>query len=241
VVFAASFVDWLSAVATAAAVVIALFVALFVPRWHEKQREPKIDLQPDPRGRQSSSSWSTADLLRLRIHNAPGRRTAEQVEVFASVVSRSPGDGDLWVRVHLEDKALNFDEPGGVPPGRSTTSVPSGFSRPVSFVLIGPPTSISERYGVEVKPDAVGELPDWVAVPALYPAVRESATWFTRGKPLEVTLVVTGANFDAVTFRGEFEMSEEVDDRGEPSVLSGWTELPTERREATTSEAGPFR
>ena len=98
--------------------------------------------------------------MRLRVHNAPGKRTAEQVEVFASLATRSTGDDSFW---------------------------------------------------------------------------------FPIGRRVEVTLVITGANFDAVTFRGEFTMSDEAGENGGRAVVYEWTKPPTELREVAAFESGPFR
>jgi hypothetical protein len=232
VVLAASFLDWLAAVGTAVGALAAagaVVVALFGPRWHQKQTQPKLSLEADPRGTILSAESSTGAMLRLKVHNARDKRTAEQVELFVSVATRLNRDegGGVSAIVHVRDRSLNFDEPGGAPPGRSTTSVPSGYSRPVPFLMVGPPTTISERFGVELRKRSFnGDLPSWVAVPVLYPAVAESAIWLKVNGPYEVTLVVTGANFDAVRFRGELAMSQEVDDQGAAVIRSEWTQLP---------------
>src|SRR4029078_7468230 len=88
-------VEWLSAVATTAAVVVALGVA-FLPIWHDKRQRPRIHLKVDPKGSRAPVNWWTAGGMRLRVHNAPGKRTAEQVEVFASLATRSTGDDSFW-------------------------------------------------------------------------------------------------------------------------------------------------
>ena len=93
--------------------------------------------------------------------------------------------------------------------------------------MIGPPAKIAEHYGVEVSNPA-GDLPLWVAIPAFYPAVDGSATWIPVGGPYELTIVVTGANFDAVTFRGQFTMSKRVSDEGKDLMWCRWEQAPIE-------------
>ena len=222
----ASTVEWFAAAATAAgalAAAAAVVVALFGPRWHDRRARPLLRVVPE-HTKLLIPPWSAA-LLRLEIHNAPEKKTAEDVEVFASIQTPMADESGLFLVGHLRDASLNFDDPKGEPPGRATTSVPSNHFRPVSFLLLGAPAGIAQRYSVSAREHVGRELPAWVAIPAVYPAAREAVTWFDAvGDPNDITIVVTGANFDAVAFCGQFRMREsQPREEGPPHLSCEWT------------------
>ena len=80
-------------IATSAGVVVtfaAVLVALFGPRWQANRSQPKLSLSVEPAGLE----WTVGEVfgaqpMILLLHNAEGRDTAVDVEVFAYVTRRS--------------------------------------------------------------------------------------------------------------------------------------------------------
>jgi hypothetical protein len=136
-----------------------------------------------------------AELLSLRLHNEAGRDTARDVEVSVSVYAQQP---DV-LHVFAEDNNLNFDNPWAGGQGRTTSTVPAGHARLVSFAVIE-----------DVLPDE-GVAADTCGYLATVP------TRFMRAQPLlrdaihTVFITVAGANFDAVTYRGTIALEDDVE------------------------------
>jgi hypothetical protein len=190
----------------------AVFVALFAVPIRERLKRPKLALSP---GSEALGVVVGLDpiVMTLRLHNARGRDTAREVEVFVTVLS----EGTPATYIVAEEANLNFDDPlprvvnpGGKigiaksEPGRSTATVPSGFARNVNFAVIG-----IQREG--------GKLGDAWGYLALYPPrVAQDATLFFHMFSYHAWIVVTGSNFDAITYEGKLKVTEEdePDDKG---------------------------
>jgi hypothetical protein len=162
--------------------------------------------------------------MRLRLANRAGRDTADAVEVFVRVTRPSPldgpafGIGDVLV---VDDANLNFESPLVLDgPGQTTTTVPSGYSRPVSIAVIG---RVELPGYASQEPGHCG----WVAVCPPF-AARHIGLVFDAVHT--VTIVVAGANFDAVTYEGELVVQQTVQpdrSRGTQGVIEAeWTKPP---------------
>ena len=192
---------------------LAVLVALFGQQFHAWRRQPRLTLTPDP------DSYATAVGLggvpmNLRLHNERGRDTARDVEIFVTVATREIGQQGVPSMTVATDANLNLDDPAAEGPGRATTTVPSGHSRNVNFAVVG------------VLEDEHGKLTDRWAYLALYPPRFAEASWLVFGVDYAATLVVTGSNFDAITYRGNLAFSE-TDEDGVRLRSLEWSAPPT--------------
>jgi hypothetical protein len=134
------YVDAIGSGVAAIATALAVIVALFGPGWRAKRRAPKLVVSADPA--RAALTLRHAQEMAVRIRNAPGRDTAEAAEVFVTVTQKSP----RGVHYVAREESLSFDTPRPDAPGRSTASVPSGYSRPVSFAVFGPAEAVAEHF-----------------------------------------------------------------------------------------------
>jgi hypothetical protein len=202
--------DWILvgvAVASAVATVGAVLVALFGPRWWAKRRAPKLTLEVNPDAglvypevpTEPDSRRTSEDVFLLA--NAKGRDTAREVEVFVTV----SGVGTDANRVYVQYKTLNFDSPLDGYSGRATATVPAGAERPIYFLCLGDRDAIA---GAHYPSDANDEHSKEAAASlACYPARADEITWITFGTDYGITLVLSGANFDAVIYEGQFRVT----------------------------------
>ena len=233
---ASSWLDYVAAIGTAVGALAAagaVFVALFGPGWREKRRRPKLSVTSEADEISVDADSRAALELRLRIHNAPGKDTAESVEVFITVTEEG---GSV---ILVEDASLNFERPRADQPGRSTATVPSGHSRPVSLALLGPVTAVEACFHETMRGKASATPGEKFGALSLFGFAGGSFSWreipwLGLGKTWDVVLVVTGANFDAVTIRGQLRLSDEhippdeIPEGGRFMIL-GWIGAPRQR------------
>lgn len=196
-------------IAGVAATFAAVVVALFAIPLRARLKRPKLGLAPGTEALGNAVGLDPV-LMTLRLYNAKGRDTARDVEVFVTVIS----EGAPPVHLVAEEANLNFDDPlprvanprGSVSvsttePGRSTATVPSGFARSVSFAVVG---------------QEAGDVTNAWGYLALYPTRMAKDASLLSVLGYKASIVVTGSNFDALTYEGELRFTEEdePDDRG---------------------------
>lgn len=238
--------DWVLVVVsilTAFGTIGAVAVALLGPAWRERQKRPDVRLVFHGAGAADGSlGWSkhvdidqpgdTQDYPPMWVTNERGKDPAQNVEVFVTVGQCVPGGG-VWIGLASRDNLL-FNSPVDGHYGSSSTHVPPGFSREVFFLTFGHSASIFEA----MYPDGASEPDDpnaeLLGIIATFPARRSRAQWIKAGT-YAVTFVVTGSNFDAVTYVGQFKIGRETfegDGRSMVRQTFGWTTEPARRTQA---------
>jgi hypothetical protein len=86
-VAASSLTDWLTALGTIGAVIVAVSLQWWIS-WSEKRRAPVLTLAKDELWKETTSGWPS---LRLAVRNASGKRAAEDVQVSVDRVSEANG------------------------------------------------------------------------------------------------------------------------------------------------------
>jgi hypothetical protein len=104
--------EWVGAVATVGAVV----VALFGPDIREWRKRPKLMVTADPVGTFASYSRRGMDML-LRVHNEHGRDSAEGVEAFLTMSGETGADLLLGL---ADSDSLDFHDPRARGRGKPT-------------------------------------------------------------------------------------------------------------------------
>jgi hypothetical protein len=187
---------------------LAVAVALFGPRLQQRWRRPELTIMPNPPGMGIPLGSGAGELLQLRLSNRRGRETAYEVEVFVS----SSAQGPTALHIFADEDNLNFDNPWAGSGGRTTSSVPSGYSRSVSAAII------------EDTKD--GPLAYLATVPARH--MRTGS--LLQDVPNVVYITVAGSNFDAITYRGVLSVVDQTEsfDEGPRTVrMLSWTTAPT--------------
>jgi hypothetical protein len=196
----------LAAVATAAAA----GVALYLPRFEERRRRPRLTLSVEPeRGISMILPGSSSDVIRLRLHNACRKHMARDVEVRVVAWAETAEQTD----VAAEDEPLVVGNPFRGP-HTTMTSVAPGHSRTIALATL-----------------------DWDEHPEgggpggyLCTGPRRTTDRFSRMVPdrlYTIYLVVTGSNFDALFFRGVLGFAveqEPVDGVLEDFLCLSWKE-----------------
>jgi hypothetical protein len=180
-----------------AVTLIAVLVALFGPRWQTKRSRPNLRIEAQPPGVGVPYDLDSVVGLQLLLRNDVGRDTAREVEVFASVVSHD--DPDCVEDVVVEYESLVFENPVGGNTTPTSATVPAGFARPVWFALIGTRKAASAGFVFDVDDR---EASDLGAAITIDPYARHGMPWLRTDRNYEAKLVVTGSNFDALTFAG---------------------------------------
>lgn len=206
-----------------AATLLAVVVALAGPSWNARRRRPKIDLEADPPNVGLSpdaiedASVPPVD-VGLRISNAAGRDTARDVEVFIS--AKAPDGGGTHIAA--EEVNLLF--------GRLTSrsnptsvSIPAGYSRRVALAALGNPRATRGIFSRLRSP--LGIRPSWAAL--VVEDMPEHFCWLDERLSYRIEIVVTGANFDAITFDGMAETDAGVAPDGYRYFR--WLDPPTRR------------
>lgn len=208
--------DWLDyatfAVATFAALatVSAVIVALFGPRWRARQRRPVVSVrstrpamfQSQPKRPPANSSPATA--FTLELSNQPGKETARDVEVFVSFA-----------------RAVNDEAAIGGPervPLASGLTVPPNFERPVSLLLIGNDEMIRQALGT---PDAGRQGVTAHHTLSLATSSFYGPMWLDPAS-YDMSLFVTGANFDAKRFDGALLITRDDEGTDRVSTTVRW-------------------
>lgn len=219
--------------ATLAGVIVtfgAVMVALFGPAWHARRKAPKLSLKPEDGDITipNESADSTFSPVRLLIHNAAGRETAHDVQVFVSV-ERSTSPGTTWI--YAEDEPLRFDNPRRKV-AQTTATVPSGYARPVWFAVAGAASSTAQAMGkvhAANLPHSRGVLSAVVA----NESDDSDAVVLEPNQRYNVSFVITGSNFDALYYSGVFgihgesiDMPEGTGTRTVEALTFGWQHDP---------------
>jgi hypothetical protein len=179
---------------------LAVLVALFGPRLQERWKRPKITVDSIGGMQARSELWPL--VVRLMLCNQQGRDTARDVEVFASLTR----DGAI-----VADQAtLDFEDPTTIgSSGRSVATVPPGFAREVSLLVLEPVWD-SEGW---LRAGTVAFFRPGTVV------LRDQATY-------KVLIAVTGANFDAVHYVGHFRLDVDFDaDEVPTSIEFQWIDF----------------
>lgn len=166
-----------------------------------------------------------AQPMMLLLHNAEGRDTARDVEVFAYVAGQITSEEDMpAMHVPADTDPLVFENPLGSNPVRTIGSIPAGFSRKVYWALVGEPRPVAQAFAQDV-PNVAGVVSAAVAVD---PYGRTEVPWMDFQAAYVVDLIVTGSNFDALYFSGVFEsyMSEAEDAHDGGLVGYTWAKQP---------------
>jgi hypothetical protein len=225
---ASSTLDYVSSIGTAVgalATVVAVLVALFGPSWRERRKRPRLSLTREEAEINVDAEATSPVELRIRVDNARGKDTAAGVEVFVTVTSTHRDRGGTVILV--KDGSLNFERPRADYPGRSTATVPSGHSRPVSVALIGPVTAVETCFHETMRGKASATPGEKWAGLSLFGfsggafSWRE-IPWLGLGETYDVEFVVTGANFDALTFRGQLRLSDDIEPGGPRMIVLEW-------------------
>jgi hypothetical protein len=169
---------------------------------HMHGRSLDRDRTVEPPGIESTatSSYDYADTMGIILHNADGRDTARDVEVFAYVVSH-PTSREWHTDLPVEMEPLVFENPLGSNMSRTVSSVPPGFYRKAWWVVVGEPAEVTKAFVADDKP----QVEDMSAAVCIDPYSRQGVPWLSTGRAYVVDLIVTGSNFDAVYFSGVFE------------------------------------
>jgi len=194
--------DWLTAIGTVGAVVVALYIGVI----RERRRQPSLSLTfeqldppdalevPENRGTEKTTLIVYIHLL---VSNRKGRHAAQDVEVIVTNVREmSARDGQSAVRgrITLGDQSLRWSN-SSQEAKRTYTSIPAGVTRRVDFVR------------VENGLDEQGRLP---LVLDVWPQPVNQRTHL-RSASLAIELAVTASNADArrytvvVHFDGHFD------------------------------------
>ena len=141
---------------------------------------------------------------------------------------------------------LNFNSPLEGHIGSRTATIPAGFNREVYFAIVGSRLAIARTFHGEMPVMSVLEAEEAVAALCLYPARTDLVAYLSvppgsaaaaeyataehgDTATYEVTLTVTGANFDAQTYQGSlYAVVDQGDDKAGrgPSVELGWASEP---------------
>jgi hypothetical protein len=218
--------DVASFIATAMGVVVttaAVIVALFGPRWQRRHQTPVITVEIESEWT-SFADWEFEG-ANQRLHEAgvfvksqAGRDTAHDVEIFVSAVSAEPYGSPSGHHIAVERARLYFGHIEAPDSLRHLASVPAGFSRYVPLVGLGSADNLRVRIpGLDALPP-----PDPAAWSVLISdEMSIHSGWLDAGNDYLLELVVVGANFDAVTYRGTLRV-ETVTDADRVSHELSW-------------------
>jgi hypothetical protein len=147
----------ISAVTSVTAVVLSIYLNVY----RDRRLRPQLNLDFDPDGKSDALTLEfpkepgcVEHWLRLRVRNAPDKRTAEDVEV--TFVGCSLGDG-VSQDLQLENRRLQWAATREVPPGVDalardapvpsvTATIPPGFYRHVDLIHASNRSKVDEEY-----------------------------------------------------------------------------------------------
>jgi hypothetical protein len=202
--------DWTdiaSFIATAVGVgatTAAVIVALFGPAWHQRRRAPVISVELEYES-SSVGQWELTGVDK-RLHeagvfvkNQAGRDTARDVEVFVSAISAESYGSPPGRHIAVERARLYFGHIEAPDSLRHVAPVPAGFSRYVPLIGLGDSDNLRDRLpGLDALPSP-GDTA-WSLLISDEMGVHSG--WLDDGIDYLLELVVVGANFDAVAYRG---------------------------------------
>lgn len=217
--------------------VAAVLVALFGPQWHAARLRPQLSLKVD----KTSVEWAvgssgSAVTFWLRLANARGRDTARDVEVFVSTAAEVPEQESptgVGYVIPAEDEPLLFGTPMSGRAEEQRVTVPAGHSRWLAFADAGEPGEVAAAVGADMS--ALMRLAWRSGVDEEQPRARlrvdapgePVVPWLGFGVTYPVEIVVTGSNFDALRFRGEFGSRWGQDEGLGETVWCGWVAEPS--------------
>jgi hypothetical protein len=114
---AASVTDWLTAIGTVGAVVVAVSLQWWIS-WSEKRRAPVLTLVKDELWKVMTDGWPS---LRLAVRNEPGRHAAHDVQVSVDRVTEANGA----VIHNLANTSLRWSSPVTT----AVVTIPPGAAR----------------------------------------------------------------------------------------------------------------
>jgi len=208
----------------------AVLVALFGDRLRARRSRPLLTISSPELTRSFFVEGEREDGdagLYVEIANAPGRDTARDVEVYVTMT-------------HADALASNLNL-GGVMDGTggsATMQLPAGHRRRVYVCNLGTPEGLLHKRtpsGVTTRGarELLGPLAGIThAALSLWPARRDVMHWVADDAPMEVELIVTGANVPTERHRGTFVVTiEDVPDDRHPGLalvmaVATWTAPP---------------
>jgi hypothetical protein len=96
--------------------------------------------------------------------------------------------------------------------------VPSGYDRPLYFAVVGTHEAIANRLGIELTDENQPDVESVCAAVMLSKGDSQWIDWIDFDRVYRARVVLTGDNFDAVTFHGQFKCFREED--GNPADLT---------------------
>jgi hypothetical protein len=205
-----AFIDWLQAAGTFAAVVAAVGIAVWGAR-RERQRQPALSLAFDPSLKAPdfmAGMWSTDGVdwfeshwIRLRVENAAGRNSADDVEVlFLGLESLDGGDTQRTLDVvPLKWSSTQGDAGGAL----TRITIPPGIARHIDLLAIdGSGSESAHEPG-----DPISALQVW--------PVPTDNRHLLRGGRYAFYLAVVARDTDAAFFRLEVTVPRDRSDAAE--------------------------
>ena len=218
-------IDVLTAVGTVAAVVAALYISVY----RERRRAPRLSIDLSSGGLMGyalgeEDHGNTSGVLTLAVRNAPGRRTAEDVQVLLTVWQ--PKGGPFLQRYRLvTGRRLPWWYGDGTQLGLDAVTqeaVGPGMSRHVALVMVGHPKLLHERLGLSPSWDEMDEADRgfwrehrhgvWV----VSPMDTGSATWLKIGASMEFAVTLCARDVDARTFHSRLTLHHQPMGAGPP-------------------------
>lgn len=217
IVFGASTVEWLTAIGTVGAVIVALCVALFQGFWTWKKR-PVLTLSFDPEsdldlirgvgvGRGRSGHW-----LRLQVHNKTGKRSAHDAEVLVVELKLGAANSIVHAGRPLDNAPLRWSSLMRDGQPMTHVSIPPGLTRRIDLLGIYPPVA------TPVVPRGSGDQEEGIAVVQVSPEPSDESHVLHGPDTFAFVLAVASRDLDAhfydlsVTWDGVMHDATEIKD-----------------------------
>lgn len=204
--------EWLVAGATIAAAlgtIAAVLIALYRETWREWRSRPKLSLNLDSTWSEASRDlfWqqgsAPAHWARLRVVNASGRRSAQDVEVLVTAFYALGGDDERW-QPPLDTRPLPWSN---TPPqgGNVVTEaqIPPGVSRHLDLLQF-PAPGVSDGAGGFSLADPEDEVRTTGYLCAV-PDPGDPSNWLFENHKYRIELAVTARDVDSKVYSLEVQ------------------------------------